>query len=373
MTNRTHTSRLILSVALSLVAAPRVSAQNNLAAEKPTIEKIRDLRLPSAPGAVPVYYSAGAGIEPRALKYQKAITACQKWYDQQLGKHVDITLAVLNKADWEKVTDFRYPMPFNVGGWRSLPPAGVVVPVNFEDFPHSADFTDDPDLLNQNIAFHELGHLYMHYTDMEINDNFLAELYANILMAAYVRAQRPDMLVFLQGPSPKLPPERYTSLEDVDYLADDTGFVNYGWFEFQIYRMADLLLKDKPLPQLLAELKKTFNDPVQRPFREVAAKLETIRPTIAKEMGDLWKPTTIPDSPPKPCKGGAGSNKDSDLVVLNLSSKTVKVISGKDAPVDVPANAWSTFYGHPGELLKLDTGGCYVFADEPAIARISTK
>jgi hypothetical protein len=98
------------------------------------------------------------------------------------------------------------------------------------------------------------------------------------------------MLVFLQGPSRKLPPERYTSLEDVQYIADDVGFTNYEWFEFQIYRMANLLLKDKPLPQLLAELRKTFNDPVQRPFKDVAAKLETLRPSIAKEMGHLWKP-----------------------------------------------------------------------------------
>jgi hypothetical protein len=81
----------------------------------------------------------------------------------------------------------------------------------------------------------------------------------------------------------------------VQYLADDVGFTNYGWFQFQIYRMADLLLKDKPLPKLLAELKNTFNDPVQRPFKDVAAKLETIHLSIAKKLGDVWKPTMIPD------------------------------------------------------------------------------
>jgi hypothetical protein len=373
MTCRMRTSRLMLGFAVFLALSVGSKGQDNSAEDKPTMEKIRALHLPYVPGPVPVYYSPGAGVEARALKYQKSILACQQWYDQQVGKHVDITLAVLNKTDWEKVTDFGYPMPFNFGGWRSLPPAGIVVPTRFEDYPNSADFADDPELLTENISFHELGHLYAHYTDMEIGDNLLAELYANILMAAYVRAQRPDMLVFLQGPSRKLPPERYTSLEDVQYIADDVGFTNYGWFEFQIYRMADLLLKDKPLPQLLAELKKTFNDPAQRPFKDVAAKLETIRPSIAKEMGDLWKPTTIPGTQPKPCKETARSGKDSDLVVLNLSPKTVKVTSGKDAPVDVRANAWSTFYGHPGELLKLDTGACYVFADEPSIARIPAK
>jgi hypothetical protein len=371
MTHRMSTSLSILAFAWSLVAALGATSQSNPAEEKPTIEKVKALHLPSATGAIPVYYSVGA--EARALKYQKAIIACQQWYDQQVGKHVDVTLAVLNKADWEKVTDLGYPMPANVGGWRSLPPPGVLVPARFEDYPNSADFTDDADLLVQNIAFHELGHLYAHYIDMKIEDNLLAELYANIFMAAYVRAQRPDMTVFLQGPSRKLPPERYTSLEDVQYLAADVGFTNYGWFQFQIYRLADLLLKDKPLPKLLAELRKTFSDPVQRPFRDVAAKLGAIRPAIAKEMADLWKPTTIPDAQPTPCKETASSGKDSDLIVLNLSSKTVKVTSGKDAPVDVPANAWSTFSGHSGGLLQIQTGSCFVFGDEPSMARIPAK
>jgi hypothetical protein len=371
MTHRMGTSRSILAFVWFLVAGLGAIGQNNAAEEKPTIEKVRNLRLPYAAGAIPVYYSVGA--EARALKYQKAIIGCQQWYDLQVGKHVDVILAVLNKADWEKVTDIGYPMPSNVGGWRSLPPPGVLVPARFEDYPNGADFTDDPELLVQNIAFHELGHLYAHYIDMEVDDNFLAELYANIFMVAYVRAQRPDMIVLLQGPSPKLPPARYTSLEDLQYMAADVGLTNYGWFQFQIYRLADLLLKDKPLPKLVADLKKTFNDPVQRPFKDVAAKLEAIRPAIAKEMGELWKPTTIPDAQPKPCKETASSGKDSDVVVFNLSLKTVKVTSGKDAQVDVPANAWAMFGGHSGELLQIDTGSCFVFGDEPSIARIPAK
>src|SRR5580692_3558372 len=371
MTHRMSASRSIFAVAWCLVAAFRAIGQNSPVEEKATIAKVQDLHLPYVAGTVPVYYSAGA--EARALKYQKAIIACQQWYDQQVGKHVDVTLAVLNKADWEKTTPIPYPMPHNVGGWRSLPPPGVVLPARFEDYPNSADFADDPELLVENIAFHELGHLYAHYLDMEIDDNLVAELYANVFMVAYVRARRPDMIVFLQGPSPRLPPQRYTSLEDLQYLAADVGFVNYGWFQFQIYRLADLLLKDKPLPKLLAELKKTFNDPVQRPFKDVATKLAAIRPAIAKEMGDLWKPTTIPDAQPRPCKETASSGKDSDVVVLNLSLKAVKVTSGTDAQVDVPANAWSMFGGHSGELLQIDTGSCFGFGDEPAIARIPTK
>jgi len=166
-------ARSILAFALSLVAVPGAIGQINPAQQKSTMDKVRNLHLPYVAGPVPVYYSAG--FEVRALKYQKAIIACQRWYDQQVGKHVDLTLAVLNKADWEKTTPVAYPMPHNVGVYRSLPPPGVVLPARFEDFPNTADFSDDPELLVENIAYHELGHVYAHFIDMETDDPFLAE------------------------------------------------------------------------------------------------------------------------------------------------------------------------------------------------------
>jgi hypothetical protein len=203
---------------------------------------------------------------------------------------------VLNKPDWEKSTDDAYPMP---SSYSRLPPT-VILPARFEDFPNSADFTDDVELLVENISCHELGHIYASKLGMEPEDSFLAELYANLFMVSFVRAQRPDRLFFLQGPSAKLPPQRYTSMEDLQYLVGDVGMTNNGWFQFQIYRLADLLLKDKPLPKLLAELKSTFDDPTQGPFSHIAAKLEAVRPGLGGEVGPLWKPTTLPDSQAKP-------------------------------------------------------------------------
>ena len=144
-------------------------------------------------GAIPAYFSAG--FEARALKYQKTMIACQRWYDQQVRKHVDLTLAVLNKEDWESVSgpSFPYPMPYG----QSLGDPVVLLPARFEDFSNSADFTDDVELLVENISYHEMGHLYAHILDMETDDAFLAEMYANFFMVAFVRAQRPDMLFFL--------------------------------------------------------------------------------------------------------------------------------------------------------------------------------
>jgi len=363
-------TRTILAFVWFLVAALGAIGQTNPAEEKPTIEKVRALRLPYAAGSVPAYYSAG--FEARALRYQKAIIACQQWYDQQVGKHADFTLAVLSKVDWEKATSVPYPMPHAVGVYRS-PPPGVVLPARFEDFPNSADFTSHPELLVENISYHELGHIYASLVGIKTDDNLLAETYANIFTASFIRAKRPDMLFFLQGPPAKLPPQRYTSLEDVEYLSDDVGFTNYGWFQFQINRLADLLLKDKPLPRLLAELKNFFHDSTQRPFGYVAAQLETIRPGIAKEMGALWNPTTIPEAKTKPCSGVPTAGRDSNIVVLNLSPKPIRVTSGKNAPVTIASDSWYTFGAHSGTLVQIDSGVCFVFGDEPSIARITAK
>jgi hypothetical protein len=282
---------------------------------------------------------------------------------------VDVTLAVLNKEDWEKITPVPYPMPHSVGAYRSLPPPVVILPARFEDFPDSAAFTDDPELLVENIAYHELGHIYAHLVNMDTDDPLLAEIYANIFMVSFVRAQRPDMLVFLQGPSAKLPPQRYNSLEDLQYLADDVGMTNYGWFQFQVYRLADLLLKEKPLPELLTELKKAFHGPTLRPFSHIAAQLETIRPGIGKEMGTLWRPTTLPEASPAPCNQPVSVGKDSELVVLNSSAKPIKIKSGKDTSITVAPNSWYTLEGHLGDLVHAGAAVCYVFGDEPLIAR----
>jgi hypothetical protein len=365
MTPGMGTSRSFFAFALFLAFPIGTGGQANSALKKPTtLEKVITLHLPHSSGPVPVYYSAG--FETRALKYQKTLIACQQWYDKQVGKHVDFTLAVLNKADWEKSTDDPYPMPSSY----SMPPPTVILPARFEDFPNSADFTDDVELLVENISCHELGHVYAYKLGMDPEDSFLSELYANLFMVSFVRAQRPDMLSFLQGPSAKLPRERYTSMEDLQYLVGDVGMTNYGWFQFQVYRLADLLLKDKPLPELLAELKNTFRDPTQRPFSHITAKLEAIRPGVGREMGLLWKPTTLPDSQAKPCKDDASSGKDSDLVMVNSSSKPVKVTSGKDAPVTIAPNSWYTFSGHSGAFVRTDTGACFVVGDEPSVGRI---
>jgi len=367
MTRHKRTSHLIFAVALFLSAALGVIGQTRTK-ENTTLQKVRALRLQYAAGPVPAYFSAG--FEARALNYRKTMIACQRWYEQQVGKHVDVTLALLDREDWEKASEpsDAYPMPYNIS--KSLGDPVVVLPARFEDFPNSADFTDDVELQVEFISYHEMGHIYADDIDLKSDDDLLAEIYANLFMVSFVRAQRPDMLFFLKGPPAKLLPQRYTSLEDLQYIYSDVGMTNYGWFQFQLYRKCDVLLRNKPLPKLLAEVKTVFRDPTPRRFTQWQRKLEAIHPGIGTEMGPQWKPTAIPNAQVKPCSQISSSGKDSDLVVLNSSSKPVKVTAGTDAPVTIASNSWYTFSGHSGEQVRIDSGPCFVFGDQPSIANI---
>ena len=114
-------------------------------------------------------------------------------------------------------------------------------------------------------------------------------------------------------------------------------------------------------------------DPTRRRFGDVAAKLEAIHPGLVRKKWGFSNPTTLPDSPPKPCRDTAASGIESDLVVANASLQPVKVTSGKDVPVTIAPNSWYALSAHSGAFLQIDTGACFVFGDEPSVARIPAK
>jgi hypothetical protein len=335
--------------------------------------------LARAKGRVPVYYSPR--FEAQALKYQKTLIACQRWYDRKVRKHVDFDLIVLNKEDWGMFTDknmypwgaeYPYPFPYSqpsVNGPSRR--AFVVLPAHFEDLTDASGFADDLELLVENISYHELGHLYAKAMEMETSE-FLGEMYADIFMASFVRARRRDMHVFLQGPPAKFQPQRYSSLADFFYLYGDVGVTNNIWFQFQLYHLSDVLIRDKSLLTVIAELKNAFRDSTLPPFNYVAAQLEAIHPGLGAEMGPLWQPTTLPDARPNTCTGKAGSDKHSALVVQNASTKAV-TLTFKAMSRSVAPNSWARIGGHPGEQVRTDPGLCFVFQDEPAIVRLPSQ
>src|SRR5436309_2763843 len=87
-------------------------------AESP-LARVQALELPSDAGVIPVIYSPAA--KARAVRYRAALEAAHSWYEAQLGVTLPVTLAVLDKGDWERATPVPYPMPHNKAGLIMLP------------------------------------------------------------------------------------------------------------------------------------------------------------------------------------------------------------------------------------------------------------
>src|SRR5438046_1322390 len=102
-------------------------------AESP-LERLRSLKLPTFAGSVPVVYSAAE--KARAERYRSALEPAHRWYETQLDMRVPVTLAVLNRQDWERATAVPYPMP-------NSKPGLVTLPSRIEDFPGFAEMQMD--------------------------------------------------------------------------------------------------------------------------------------------------------------------------------------------------------------------------------------
>jgi hypothetical protein len=327
-----------------------------------TLQRITALGLPQIPGAVPVFYSSGA--KPQALRYQKSLTDCIAWYESHLHVQTQVTLAVLNQADWDRVGRLvPYPMP-----QASRPHDGVVVvlPDSFKTFP-GADAVSNPDELLDFISFHETGHLFQDALDLYSPDKFLQEFYATALASSYAVARRPELLTAAVKTNIVNP--RYTSLEDMDLIYTDMGFANYGWMQTQISRSAIYFVKDQDVAALVERLKGSFKDGQILTTSEVIDKLEAIRPGYRAYVGSLAKPTTLPlislsDCVTSPSKGADGST----IGILNLSGHAVNVTEdGAQYPLRA---GYSTVGSRIGNQFRLPSGKCVTYPATPGYFRL---
>ena len=126
------TNILFAFMLASCFMCPRTGGAQAASASSPpnALNRLLALGLPRLEGAVPVYYSNG--LKALALDDQAEITDCAAWYSQQLHVAVPVTLAVLNRSDWDRVGDLMaYPMA------QALADQGNVIfmPDSFASFP----------------------------------------------------------------------------------------------------------------------------------------------------------------------------------------------------------------------------------------------
>jgi len=215
---------------LRIVSSAVLLTASYLGAQSPAdmLVRLRALQLKEAAGPVPLIYSPAS--EERALRWQRSLAAARAWYQAQLHLEAPITLAVLDRETWKKATTASLP--------HAVVKSGLILfPEHIEDIYPDAPKSLDPVLGAEAVSFHEAGHIFADALKLDGN-TFVSEFVANVFMAGYIRAARPDLTFMLNGPFPGMKTPRYTSGGDLNYLEANIPPENSFWLELQLQRLA---------------------------------------------------------------------------------------------------------------------------------------
>ena len=96
--------------------------------------------------------------------------------------------------------------------------------------------------INAAWTFHEMGHVIAHDLGIASANAWVNELIASVIMAGYVRAERPQFAGFQSGMPPRFAnANHFSTLEQFDSLYFAMGQLDYLWFHFYIAQIADYL------------------------------------------------------------------------------------------------------------------------------------
>ncbi len=321
------------------------------------LNRLISLHLPRLEGTIPVYYSDG--LKATALRDRAEIADCSSWYSRQLHVAVPVTLAVLNKADWNRVGHLAdYPMA------EAFPEEGnvIIMPDSFVSFPGQNTHID----LNKKldfIALHETGHLYQRALHLEGPDLFMQEFSATMLATAYALAQRPELLSDTLNSRAGMK-QRYTSFEDMDLIYDGVGFDNYDWLQVETVRLAVFFVKGKDLVDLVGKVQAAFPAGRAMSNEQVFGRLEIIRPGITAQAGALAKATTLKPIVPAECHS---ASRKEDVIgyfgVRNASDHGIAVVD--DGVHAILPPGYSAEQGRIGTQFKLPSGKCITYSSVP--------
>jgi hypothetical protein len=352
---------LCKTAAMALFSA--VTVLLTWAAPKDRLEILRKLNLPESQGSVPVIYVPAA--RDRALAYQRSLEDAHAWFEQQLGLKLSVYLAVVDQQTYSKLNDVPWPMPYSDPDQAS--PDVIVFPSRMEDLigPETQSKT-----AGEYVTYHEDGHEFAYALKIRSGNEWVNELVANLFMAAYIDAKRPDLSFVLKGPAADQHP-RYTSLADLDYVYfDGVGFQNYVWFQWHLQRIANFLVTGQSFSSVIGKVRTEFPASAHRQetVEQIVARLDHIRPGVREMLGTLAGPTSLrailPSACTQPPRQAAGV-----VGVRNESGHALDVVT-PDGQSTIAVGGWEIFELKAGESVKLPDGQCIFSSGESALAVI---
>lgn len=208
-----------------------------------------------------VYHSYGC--DNRAKLISNRVYKAKNYFEKLLDFTPSVNLLILNEDDWPKYTDFPlYGMPHYNGDsilivaandnpfWKSFVPQAEKLPAELQQQIQTVYRTGTGEISMQAffdlLAIHELGHAFHFQANLNMQRKWLAELFVNSLLHAYIAEVEPESLPALTL-IVKMVLEKgtegltYTSLDDIEKRYYEIGQKfpnNYGWYQFRWHSAA---------------------------------------------------------------------------------------------------------------------------------------
>jgi hypothetical protein len=213
------------------------------------LERMREIGAVAVPGEVPAHVSAG--YEARGASLGTDFAAALDFYEATFGIRPAVELAVLDEADWRRVTPVPYGLPHPFQGTPNVVFLGATyeheavhdLRARRDDAPEAdrervrragLSWDEASGRLLDLVAFHELGHVYTHALGIDPHRRWFSEMLASYFAYAFLRSERPEMALVWDGvlaALPAGPPPAHTSLADFERLYVGVGIPNYQWYQ----------------------------------------------------------------------------------------------------------------------------------------------
>jgi hypothetical protein len=242
-----------------------------------TLEKVQNLKTPSLKNKITVYYSPG--YKKRAKEIQPLIEDAMRFYEQKLNLKVDLSVAVLEKAQWQQVTPIPYGLPWvsDAPHVAFLPATadGVVVsdtlkskefftPAMLQKIKSSGfSFEQAAEKTVDLIGLHELGHTYSQQIGIisPRPNKWFNEFMASYFAYACLREKRPKLATLFHTMTADMaavtPKQKHTTLDDFERLYVEVGPANYGWYQGKFFERVAQVYEAKGL-SFIEEVRKAF-------------------------------------------------------------------------------------------------------------------
>jgi len=244
-----HLPSIARLLALALVVTPALAPAQEGKPPTELLARVRGLGLASATDRITVYYPRAH--EAKALRLRTVVQEAMRFFTDSLGVAPDLTLAVVERHQWEQLG---LGQPYGIPGVDGNPPVAFVpatddglaatdalsIEAGISDTARSlvaAAGMDWPTASRRYVdlvALHEMGHAFAEAYGISVPSKWFGEFLATYFAYTYLVAAQPaDARLWsgvLQGYRDAVRPE-YRTLEEFERLYFGVGAQNYVWYQ----------------------------------------------------------------------------------------------------------------------------------------------